>query len=77
MDTISTIVGPSITLLWPLVGGSLASDCGIRSFDRNRTSCPTMYHQNMEVYNHSPSYILVIPIMYMYIKGQWTLSAPL
>ena len=26
MDTISTIVGPSITLLWPLVGGSLASD---------------------------------------------------
>ena len=26
MDTISTIVGPSITLLWPLVVGSLASD---------------------------------------------------
>ena len=25
MDTISTIVGPSITLWWPLVGGSLAS----------------------------------------------------
>ena len=26
MDTISTIVGPSITLSQPLVGGSLASD---------------------------------------------------
>ena len=76
MDTISTIVGPSITLLWPLVGGSLASDW-VSDFDRNRTSCQTMYHQNVEVYNHSPSYILVIPIMYMYIKGQWTLSAPL
>ena len=24
MDTISTIIGPSITLLWPLVGGSLS-----------------------------------------------------
>src|SRR5210317_1193930 len=28
---------------------------------RNRTGCPTMYHLNVEVYNHSPSYILVIP----------------
>ena len=27
MDTISTILGPSATLFWPLVGGSLASDC--------------------------------------------------
>ncbi len=23
MDTVSTILGPSITLLWPLVGGKL------------------------------------------------------
>jgi len=125
MDTTSTIEGPSITLLWPLVGGSHASDwvrfsksnqlsdnvspkragiqplsflyignslmymyikgqwtlpaplkgppsqfCGhllavlmpqIGSDFRNRTSCPTMYHQNVQVYNHSPSYILVIP----------------
>ena len=76
MDTISTIVGPSITLLWPLVGGSLASDW-VRFSKSNQACSSTMYHQNMEVYNHSPSYILVIPIMYMYIKGQWTLSAPL
>jgi len=127
MDTISTIVGPSITRLWPLlVGGSLASDwvrfsesnplsdnvspkrggrqplsflyignslmymyiedqwtlsaplygppshvCGhllavllpqIGSDFRNRTGCPTMYHLNVEVDNHSPSYILVIPL---------------
>ena len=76
MDTISTIVGPSITLLWPLVGGSLASDW-VRFSKSNQLSDNIMYHQNVEVYNHSPSYMLVIPIMYMYIKGQWTLSAPL
>ena len=60
MDTISTIVWPSITLLCPLVGGSLASDIGADF--RNQTGCPTMYHLNVEVYNHSPSYILVIPL---------------
>ena len=42
MDTISTIVGPSITLWWPLVGGSLASDW-VRFSKSNRLS--TMYHR--------------------------------
>jgi len=59
MDTISTIVGPSITLLCPLVGSSLLLP-RIGSDFRNRTSSLTMYHQNVEVYNLSPSYILVI-----------------
>ena len=40
MDTISTIVGPSITLWWPLVGGSLASDW-VRFSKSNQLS--TMY----------------------------------
>ena len=47
-------------LLWPLVGGSLASDW-VR-FSKSNRRCPTMYHLNVEVYNHSPSYILVIPL---------------
>ena len=134
MDTISMIVGPSITLLWPLVGGSHASDWvrfsksnqlsdnvspkrgGIQPLSflyignsfmyiyiktnghykhhcralhhtfastcwrfsclrfigsdfRNRTGCSTMYHQNVEVYNHSPSHILVILWCICIIKG--------
>jgi len=73
MDTIITIVGPSITLLWPLVGGSLAPQIG--SDFRNRTGCPTMYHPNVEVYNHSPSYILVIPLyIYVYKRPMDTIS---
>jgi len=75
MDTISTIVGPSITLLWPLVGGSLASDDWVRFSKSNRLSD-----------NVSPKRGGIQPLsfldigdsfMYMYIKGQWTLSAPL
>ena len=63
MDTISTIVGPSITLWCPLVGGSLASDW-VRFSKSNQLS--TMYHLNVEVYNHSPSCILVI-CLYVYV----------
>ena len=36
---------------------------------RNRTSCPTMYHQKVELYNHSPSYILVIPLCICIVKA--------
>src|SRR5210317_1565301 len=67
MDTISTIVGPSITLFCPLVGSSLASDYG--SDFRNRTGSSTMYHQNVEVYSHSPSYILVVLLCTCIIKA--------
>ena len=67
MDTISTIAGPSITRLWPLVGGSLASDW-VRFLKSNR-GCPTMYHLNVEVDNHSPSYILVIPLCICILKA--------
>jgi len=76
MDTISTIVGPSVTLLWPLVEGSLASDVRLgQIFEIERLSD-----------NVSPKHGGIQPLsflyigdsfMYMYIKGQWTLSAPL
>jgi len=36
---------------------------------RNRTSSSTMYHQNVEVYSHSPSYILVILLCICIIKA--------
>jgi len=36
---------------------------------RNRIGCPTMYHLNVEVYNHSPSYILVIPLCNCILKA--------
>ena len=36
---------------------------------RNRTGCSTMYHQNVEVYSHSPSYILVILLCICIIKA--------
>jgi len=37
---------------------------------RNRIGCPTpMYHLNVEVYNHSPSYILVIPLCICILKA--------
>ena len=68
MNTISRILGPSITLLCPLVGSSLASDW-VSDFDRNRTGSYTMYHQNVKVYSHSPSYILVILLCICIIKA--------
>ena len=74
MDTISTIVGPSITLLWPLVGGSLASDW-VRFSKSNRLS-DTMYHLNVEVYNHSPSYILAIPSCICILKACLLYTSP-
>ena len=51
MDTISTIVGPSITLLWPLVGGSLASDW-VR-FSKSKPG--SMYHLLRGGMHHSLS----------------------
>ena len=75
MDTISTIVGPSITLLWPLVGGSLASDW-VRFSKSNRLS-NNVSPKRGGIQPPSFLYIDVITFMYMYIKDQWTLSAPL
>jgi len=123
MDTTSTILGPSITLLWPLVGGSLASDWGqifeiepaalqqcitktwrytttllcilkanghYQHYCRALTFVATCWwfsclrlgqifeidnqlsdkvSQNVEVYNHSPSYILVIPLCICILKA--------
>ena len=75
MDTISTIVGPSITRLWPLVGvgGSLASDW-VRFLELNRlfdnvwtSSGAILSFCCLDIGNS---------FMYMYIQDQWTLSAP-
>ena len=74
MDTISTIVGPSITLLWPLVGSSLASDW-VRFSESNRLS-DNVSPKRGGIQPLSFLDIDVLPL-YMYIKGQWTLSAPL
>ena len=75
MDTISTIVGPSITLLWPLVGGSLASDW-VRFSKSNRALSDNVSPKRGGI---QPLSFLDIgnSFMYMYIEGQWTLSAPL
>ena len=75
MDTISTIVGPSITLLWPLVGGSLASEYWVRFLKSNRLS-ENVSPKRGGIQPLSFLDIDVLPL-YMYIKGQWTLSAPL
>ena len=66
METISRILGPFITLLCPLVGSYFASDW-VRLSKSNGSS--TMYHQNVEVYSHSPSYILVILLCICIIKA--------
>ena len=68
------IVGPSITLLWPLVDGSHASDW-VRFSKSNRLSDNVSPKRE----GIQPLSFLYIgnSLMYMYIKGQWTLSAPL
>ena len=66
MDTISTILGPSITLCVHLLAVLLPR---IGSDFRNRTGSSTMYHQNVEVYSHSHSYILVILLCICIIKA--------
>ena len=73
MNTISRILGPSITLLCPLVGGSLASDLGVRVFSKS----------NRLFDNVSPKRGGIQPLSFLYIgnsimyieEGQWTLSA--
>ena len=69
MNTISRILGPSITLLCPLVGSSEVLLPWIGSDFRNRTGSSTMYHQNVEVYSHSSSYILAILLCICIIKA--------
>ena len=75
MDTISTIVGPSITLLCPLVGGSLAYSDWVRFSKSNRLS-DNVSPKRGGIQPLSFLYIDVLSL-YMYMKGQWTLSAPL
>ena len=74
MNTISRILGPSITLLCPLVGSSLASDW-VRFSKSNRLSDNVSPKRG----GIQPLSFLYIgnSFMYMYIKDQWTLSAPL
>ena len=66
MDTISTIVGPSITLAHPPVGSSLAS-AWVRFSKSNQLFANVS--PNVEVYSHSPSYILVILLCICIIKA--------
>ena len=61
MDTISTIVGPSITLLWPLVGGSLASDW-VRFSKSNQLSL---------LYNVSPKRGGIQPLSFLYVGNSY------
>jgi len=49
------------------LGGSLIASDWVRFSKSNQLSM-TMYHQHGEVYNHSPSYILVIPLCICIIK---------
>ena len=76
MDTISTIVGPFVTLFWPLVGGSLASDWVRFSKYLNLQLSDNLSPKRGGIQPLSFLYI-GNSMMYMYIKGQWTLSAPL
>jgi len=73
MDTISTILGPSITLLRPLVGGSLASDW-VRFSKLSRLAGQRMAIAQRHA---SLSFLDIDDLpLYMYMKGQWTPSAP-
>ena len=67
MDTISTIVGPSITLLWPLVGSSLASDW-VRFSKLNRL-IDNVWPSSVGILSFCSLDIDVLPL-YMYNKGQ-------
>ena len=67
MNTISRILGPSITLLCPLVGSSLASDW-VR-FSKSYRLFDNVSPKHAEVYSHSPSYILVILLCICIIKA--------
>jgi len=72
MDTISAIVGPSVTLLCSLVGSSLASDW-VRFSKSNRL----FENVSPKRGGIQPLSFLYIgdSFMYTYMKGQWTLSA--
>ena len=71
MNTISRILGPFITLLCPLVGGSLALDW-VRFSKSNRLFDNVSPKRG----GIQPLSFLYIgnSFMYMYIKDQWTLS---
>ena len=67
MDTISTIVGPSITLLQPLVGGSLASDWA--RFSKLNRLFDNVWPSSSGIPSFCSLVIDVLPL-YMYNKGQ-------
>ena len=75
MNTISRILGPSITLLWPLVGGSLASDW-VRFSKSNRALSDNVSPKRGGMLSFC-CLDIGNSFMYMHDKGQWTLSAPL
>ena len=72
MDTISTIVGPSITLLCPLVGSSLASD--LVRISKSNGLFHNVWPSSGGMLSFCCLDIDVLPL-YMYNRGQWTLSA--
>ena len=67
MNTISRILGPSITLWCPLVGGSLASDW-VR-FSKSNRLLDNVWPSSGGIQSFCSLYIGVFPL-YMYNKGQ-------
>ena len=74
MDTISRILGPSIALLCPLVGGSLAYSDWVRVFSKLSQLFGNVWPSSGGMLSFCFLDSDVLP-MYMYNKGQWTLSA--
>ena len=68
MDTISRILGPSITLLCPLVGSSLASDWA-RVFSKSNRLFDNVWTSSGGILSFCCLDIDVLP-SYMYFKGQ-------
>ena len=68
MNTISTIVGPSITLLWPLVGGSLASVDWAR-FSKSNRLFDNVWTSSGGILSFCCLYIDVVPAWICTCKG--------
>ena len=67
MNTISTIVGPSITLWWPLVGGSLASSDWVRFSKFIEPAAPTMYHRKRGGIQPLSFLSILVICLYVYV----------
>ena len=68
MDTVSTILGPSITLLWPLVGGSLASDWA--RFSKSNRLFDNVWPSSSGIPSFFCCLVIGVLPIYMYNKGQ-------